>query len=402
MSGKRLPKGLLPILIVVVGIVGAVLMIKLKPEPPRRPVVETSPLVRTEIIGGETPRALVEGYGEARARRRIDLVARVSGQVVRKSPDLRSGAYFEAGDTLLVIEQDDYRLARDMAAAGVATAEYNLARAEQEAEIARDEWNARNAAEDAPSRARPNPLVLHAPQLKLARANLASARAGLEKATLDLERCLVVAPFSGRVIDEVVDVGQYLGPGARIGSIYAADMMEIAVPVEDRDLALFDAPRPGSEMNGADVRVLAEFAGAPREWSGRVLRTAGEVDRQSRMVNVVVGVDNTRQPEGTPHLLEGMFVEVRIDGHRVPGSVSIPREARHENDTVWIVEDSGLLSIRDVTVFFKDRERAILSSGVSAGERIVLSQMDIVSEGMRIRTGGERPKTDAPIGGEAK
>jgi RND family efflux transporter MFP subunit len=388
MSGKRLPKGVLPVLIVILGILGAVLLIKFKPEPPRRPVVNVRPLVKTFTVTDEVPSVKVLGYGEVNALRRVNLVARVAGAVEFKSGKMQDGAVFAEGDTLLVIETADYLLAVDMAAAQVASAEYNLARAEQEADIARREWNQTNSGD---TRARPNPLVLHAPQLKLARANLASAQASYKQARLNLQRCLVTAPFAGRVIQESVDEGQYLAPGAAIGSIYAIDQMEVVVQVDDRELSLFDYPLCSGTDAAATVDISSDFSGSVHHWPGRVLRTAGAVDRQSRMVSVFIGVENSyHERTDRPVLIDGMFVNVEIAGHEYPEAVGIPRAALHTGDTVWVVDQDGILSIRTVDVIHKDSKQAILGAGLAVGEMIVSSQLDVVTEDMQVRIGGQK------------
>ena len=67
------------------------------------------------------------------------------------------------------------------------------------AEQALTDWQRLGQAGDPPS-----DLVLRKPQLQAARARVASARSALAKARLDLERTTIVAPFSGRVLRQVV------------------------------------------------------------------------------------------------------------------------------------------------------------------------------------------------------
>jgi RND family efflux transporter MFP subunit len=386
MSGRKLPRGVLPLGILILGFVGAVLMIKLRPEPPRRPAVTVRPVVRVVAVDGGQPAVTVRGYGTVRARQRVQITPQVSGTVVGKSPDLETGGAFAEDDILLNIDDTDYALAVRTAEAAVARAEYELARAEQEAEIARREWEEIQAAAGDGRRIRPNPLVLHAPQLKLAQAELASAQAALARAELDLDRCAIAAPFDGRVIAESVDVGQYVRAGNPVGEIYATAHPEVTVPLDDADLAFFDAPADGA---GAPAEIVAEFAGREHVWHGHVTRIAGALDERTRMVDVVVAVDDDPAAAGErPALLEGLFVEVRILGRRLPGAVALPRAALREGDVVWLVGDDDMIDIRPVTVTRKDHDTVLVGAGLEAGQRVIVSNLEVVTEGMTVRVAG--------------
>jgi multidrug resistance efflux pump len=102
-----------------------------------------------------------------------------------------AGGFFRQGERLFSIEDTDYRLALERAEATRAKAEYELATIESQAEVARVEWE--RLYED--SGEEPNPLVLYEPQLKNARAALASAGSSVRQAEIDLERTRVRASF---------------------------------------------------------------------------------------------------------------------------------------------------------------------------------------------------------------
>jgi len=391
MSGRNLPTALLPLVILVVGVLGAVLMLKLRPEPAKRPARVLRPVVRVHEVTGAASAVTVNGYGTVSSRRRVQITPQVSGSAIYKSEALEIGGAFAMGDVLLRIQETDYRLVVEMAAAAVARSEYELARANQEAEIARREWNEIQAASGDERRVRPNPLVLHAPQLKLAQANLVSSQASLEKAELDLDRCTIRAPFTGRVVSEAVDVGQYVRAGNPVGEIYASEAPEVTVPLDDADLAFF--ARPDEDGGGARAEIVAEFAGAEHVWHGQVTRLAGALDPRTRMVDVVVAVDD--DPDGVP-LLEGLFVEVRLQGHSVPGAVEIPRAALREGDVVWIVDGESRVAIRPVTVARKGHDMVLVTAGLAKGDAVIVSNLEVVTHGMQIRVAGAPTEQAGP------
>ncbi|MGD8397174.1 MAG: efflux transporter periplasmic adaptor subunit, partial [Candidatus Eiseniibacteriota bacterium] len=161
----------------------------------------------------------------------------------------------------------------------------------------------------------------------------------------------------------------------------------------DRELAYIDLPldyRDGADAaRGPEVRLSAEFAGRRHEWQGRIVRTEGEIDPQSRMVNAVARVKDPygrgERPDRPP-LAAGMFVEAEILGHTARGVAVIPRSALREGDRVLLVDDQDRLRFRHVDVLRATRESVIVRDGLADGDRVCLSPLVAVTDGMRVRT----------------
>ncbi len=435
MSSSLAKKILLPVGILLVGVIVFVFLVKTRPSPSRRPAQTPRPLVQVYQVTDEPVSVTVRGFGTVRAKRKISLVPQVSGIVVDKAASFEPGGFFLAGEVLMRIDETDYRLAAEKTAADVARAEYNLALAEEEAEVARREWDQLqySGMEESDSASQPNPLVLREPQLNLAKAELEAARAALTRTQVDLDRCVLKAVFDGRVLTANVDAGQYVRAGNSVGTIYATDMAEVAVPIPDADLAWIEIPQTSLASRGAvtgtmkdgtqdstptgnrskhgsPVDIQAEFAGGWHHWPGRAVRLAGAVDDQSRQVSVVVEIQDPYRLQGNrPPLLEGMFVEALIAGRSLPGSVAIPRSALRTGDRVWVVDTEELLQIRDVSVARADIEEAIIAAGLRPGEWVCTSNLPYVTNGMQVKvirepgpdeSAGDAPKTTP--GGEAE
>ena len=73
-------------------------------------------------------------------------------------------------------------------------------------------------------------------------AALREANARLTRASRDLARTELTAPFRGRVRTKDVDVGQFVNRGAVIGVLYAVDWAEVRLPLPDRELRWLDLP----------------------------------------------------------------------------------------------------------------------------------------------------------------
>ena len=392
-------KKMLPPAIVVLAIVITVTMIKLRPEPPKRPATFPVPLVETFTVPTDPATVAVEGFGTVRARRRITLVSEVAGIVTVKSPRFEAGEYFTADQSLLSIDETNYHAAVESAAAGVAQAELNLATAEEEAAVARREWQ---LAGDAAAGTTPPPLVAREPQLAVARANLTAAEAALARAEKDLSRCRLTTPFAGRVLSSTVDAGQFVAVGSTVGAIYATDVLEVIVPLQDADLAWIRAT--DGEQAGSVAILRADFAGGRHEWRGHVVRIGAAVDEASRQVPVIVEVrEDAPATDSRPALIEGLFVSVTIEAEAASNAVAIPRALLRTGDTVWIIDSRQRIEIRPVTVARVGVTEIVIAAGLVAGERLCASNLQYVTQGMRIKLPGEAAAdtSASPAGGQS-
>jgi RND family efflux transporter MFP subunit len=387
---NSLLKSIASVVIIIAGALIAMQLASARKTPSRDERTYPGPLVETiEVELGDHP-VQVYGHGTVAARVAVQVVPQVSGRVVTTHPGLVPGGHFEVDEALFTIETADFELARQRAEAAVARARVNLQLQEAEAEVARREWDRLHPGQEPPS-----PLVLRQPQVDQARAELASAQADLATAQLNLERTRVSLPFRGRVLSENVDIGQFVVAGQPVAEVYGTDVMEIPVPLEDRELAWFDVPDGNGRTGKAAAEVRADFAGAVHHWQGRVVRTEGEVDPATRMVQVVIEVTEPLSGGEPPvALVPGMFVEVAITGRTLHGVATAPRHAVRNGDQVWLVEDGKLL-IRTVDVVHIENDLAYIGEGLDHRSRIVVSQLDVVSDGMKVRTGDQPEEPEA-------
>lgn len=402
MSAKTRRNLLIAAAILVFGALVAFVFVKLGKQPERQAPPPSRPTVAVFEVSPDATPIRVTGFGSVKAKRSVDLVPQVSGRVVARSPHLEPGAYIAAGEVLLEIEDTDYTLAVEQARSNVAQMEYNLAQSEEEAELARREWDRVGASGfGGEEGAEPTPLVLHEPQLKLARANLAAAQASLSQAEVNLARCSITSPFDGRVLQADIDVGQFLSAGQPVGSVYATDVAEVTVPVADGDLAWITVGYRGE--GGVPVEVIADFAGAEHRWQGRAVRLGGAVDNRSRMVPVVIEIPAPYERSGDrPALVEGMFVTVHFTAPPPAGAVVIPRVALRPGDLVWVVDAEHRMRIREVTVARAGVGQAVVTAGLAAGELVCTSNLQYVTDGMPVRLEGEPDPSARGTAGEGE
>ena len=389
---------LLPVAILALGVAVFAVLLHLRSPPSRQEPVNRVPLVETVQAPPGTARVVVRGQGTVRPDREIDLVPQVGGRIVWISDQMETGGFFSAGQELARIDPEDFELAADQADAEVARALYQLEIARGEAEVAGEEWQRLGAR----SGSEPSDLALHIPQVRLAEATLKAARARLRQARLRLERTRLRAPFAGRVRSTDLDLGQYVSPGRAVARLYGIERAEVPVPVPDEELAWVDVPSPPDsphpslaadapppelppQAGRGQVLLRARHAGRDHTWKGRVVRTEGQVDPRSRMINLIVEVDAPYAPRdsATAPLMVGLFVEVEIQGRPLTAVRTVPRRALHDGGLVWLAED-GRLRRQPVEVVHLGREEALVRFQAAPGARVITSQLRGVTDGMAV------------------
>ncbi len=394
----RLLRFVIPLAILAFAMAAAVVMVKLKPEVPTRQPDVKPPLVRVLDVRMQSRQLTVKSQGTVSPRTESAVVPEVSGRVLWVSPDFVSGGFFESGEVLLKIDSHDYEQALVRVRAEVANTKLRLAQEEAEFKVAQSEWQDLGKGEA-------TPLTLREPQLENAKAALAAAEANIVTAQRNLDRTQIRAPYAGRVRQKNVDVGQFVTVGSPVGVIYAIDYAEIRLPLPDSDLAYLDLPlvyRGESSKKGPRVTLRANFAGKAHEWQGRIVRTEGEIDSMTRMVHAVAQVKNPygrgKDPDRPP-LAAGLFVEAEIQGQEVEDVVVLPRAVLRENDQLLVVDSEERLRFRTVDLLRVTREEIVVQGGLEAGERVCLSPLEAVTDGMKVRT--ERYDGEAVAGGQS-
>ena len=355
-------------------------MVKAKPTVARVEREVQPPLVRiVEVTRG--PVALnVRSTGTVEPARRSTLVAQIGARVASLSPDFAEGAFFDRGDLLVQLESRDFELAVTQAEARVAQAQVQFEREQAEARLAVEEWDELGLGE-------PTALVIREPQLARARADLESSRAALEQAGLQLERTRIRAPFAGRLEEKRVDVGQFVGPGTALARIYSTDRAEVSLEISQDDLAFLDIALGRPRAPQPRVLLTGRIAASDRSWPARVVRTGSRIDPMTRMISIITEVEDPFSLAGThpAPLPMGLFLEAEIEGKTVADAIVLPRAALRTDGSVLVVTSDDRIDIRAVEILRISSEEAILSGGLASGERVCVSPLAAVVDGMRVR-----------------
>lgn len=216
-------------------------------------------------------------------------------------------------------------------------------------------------------------------------------------AAIDVKRTEVRAPFSGVLTEVHVEKGQYVQPGTPLYRVTQIDSVEIAIPLHPLEFAkVAELVLAGEQPT---VR-LAENEVASTRWTGRVVRISPEADSATRTIDVFVEVDN--RDVALP-LLPGSFVQARIDGPILRDAMVIPRGAVIGSDPVttrvFVERDGRAVSI-PVTVARRLEGQAFIASGLSPGDRVVLTNLDALRDGASIDVQATTSVADSVPGGQ--
>ncbi len=380
-------KIIIPIIVIAIGAAVMFVLSQRKNEPKKEVRTDPGILVQTIKAVKQDRQIIVKGTGIVRASQEVSVVPQVSGSITYISAQLVEGGLFKKDETLFKVEAIDYVLGLEKAKAARAKAEYDLATIEGRARVARSEWQRLNQ----DTNTEPNPLVLYGPQTANAKASLASAQAAVDQAQLALDRTELKAPFNSRVKSENIDIGQYVKSGSSVAMLAGTDSVEIAVPLTSENLHWLNIPLHGKTLNGPDAVVSVTNGGPAHEWQGHVLRSTGEVNPRSRMMDIVIEVRDSyglSNPNNTepPALAIGTFVDAQIKGKTLKDVFVIPRTTYRDDSTVWLIDNEGKLRIQKVVPVRIEKNEVIISTGLNDGDQIIATNISGAANGMKLRT----------------
>jgi RND family efflux transporter MFP subunit len=299
--------------------------------------------------------------GRARPTQLVQVSSPNAGQLVRLFHDEGDGV--AVGDPLAVIlaRVEQAQTEVDVARARAARAEATEARLNfQRIRTLHERGFAARAALDA-ARA----------SLDTAEANVTAATAAVRASAERAREFIIRAPMAGVVLVRPIDNGQVVGAGETLFELGSATGVEIRAEVDE---AYADALRPGQAARAALSGSADIFPARVTEVSPRVNSSTG-----GRMVRLA--------SEGAEGLSPGRSVDVTIIVDLRQGGIVLPRSAVVDATAaakVYVVDANHIVRIRPITVLPWPSVNAIVATGLSAGDRVVL-EPGSTTPGARIR-----------------
>ncbi|WP_456404535.1 efflux RND transporter periplasmic adaptor subunit [Thiolapillus sp.] len=424
------------ILPLVVFVAMALVAFKVKTRPPVTHEDLDYPVraVETMEVRAIPYRSHTTGYGNVEPRVTVKARSEVSGKIVYIHPQLRKGSSLPKDVVVLRIEPTTFEFSLEQSKAGLSGTESslrqleteeestkallaivrkNLAVQEKEYQRIKEIWKKKLVARSSVDAEEQKVLALKQQvadlegKLKTYESRKAGLQAQIKQSqtqvaqTQDtLGRTEIRLPMDARIGEVFVEKGEFVAAGSVLFEALGTDAVEITAELPTRLFRPLFVNQEHAQVNLDDPQKFWNLVGAMKlearvrlvgfpeaaYWQGKLLRISESVDPRRDTVGLVVQVDKPYDnviPGERPPLLKGMFAAVSFYAP-ARSLLVIPRKAVHEG-RVYVVRPDDRLEIRPVDILYRQGEFVVLKGGLEEGERIVISDVIPVIDGLPLK-----------------
>jgi membrane fusion protein, multidrug efflux system len=341
---------------------------QLMPPPPQVTVSRPLP---------QTVQATVRFLGQFSAVDKVELRAQVGGTLTEIN--FRDGQIVHKDDLLFVIDPRPFQIRLDQAAAQLNTAQAKENLSEVEL------WRAQQL--KLTSFGTAETVDQRAADLRTDRAAIDAARAGIRDAALDLEFSHITAPFTGRIGQHLVSVGNLVSgsrggasPTTLLATVVSLDPIYLDFDMSESDYLAWQNSNHGATPK-ADVAISLDGDGH-YDRNGTLDFIDNVVNRSSGTIHARVTVPN---PDLT--ITPGQFARLRVAIGQpapvllVPATAVVPDQSQH---IVMIVAADGTVVPKPVDLGELDHGLHVIRSGLAAGDRVVIDGLVRARPGMKV------------------
>jgi RND family efflux transporter MFP subunit len=321
--------------------------------------------------------------GDTAAWNETAIYARVNGYVAKWFADI--GDNVIAGQTLALIDAPelDAELLAARAKLNASIAQVAVKQAQADFATSTDErWreSPRGIVSDQERESKKAGSAEATADLKAAKAQVVLQPADVDRLTALTQFKQVKAPFEGTIVRREIDIGNLVTAGstANTTSLYhlsGSTPMRIYVFAPQSAAPQFMKPGTTAVITSNDRTGLRV--------EGKVSRTARAINPASRTIRVEIDVPNTDRS-----LVPGMYVQADFElTGRAP--IQIPAAAllyRSNGPQVAVIDPTGLVSFRDVTIASDDGDAVWIGSGLAIGEKVALNLSSQIAAGEKVKT----------------
>jgi membrane fusion protein (multidrug efflux system) len=298
-----------------------------------------------------TPRRLVDKINlpaQIDPYEEVWVKAEVPGQVIEVLA--KEGQMVQKGQVLMKIDDRDYRT--------------RLARIEANYELAKLNYER--------TKTLVKKKIAALTKLDEIEAQLKDLTAQRNEAKVALSRTIITTPLSSLLNEISAKMGDYMGVGDPVAQILEIDSVKVTVGVPESDVADI------LDLNEADI--IIEALGK-RRVTGKKIFLSRKPRTLSRLFDLELSVHN---PDG--RILPGMFARVELVKHVYENAVALPLYAiiTQEDERFVFVEKEGRVEKRRVTLGTLIDWQVHITSGLKAGERVVVVGHRLLDDGQAV------------------
>lgn len=334
----------------------------------------TAPVRTAKALQKDIPLE-IKAIGEMEAFSSVAVRPQIDGPVLKVH--FSEGQFVNRGDLLFTIDPRPFEVALKQA----------------EAQLARDKAQADNAAVDA---GRYKELVgkgyvaeAQYEQFRAAaealKATVESDAASVENARLELGYCYIRAPFAGKTGATAFDKGNIVRASDQTAlvTIYQVEPIYASFTLPEQSL---QALRSYMAKGALDVRVSPDGASS---FKGTLSFVDNAVDRATGTIRLKATLKNADKA-----LWPGQFVNVTLRLATQKGAVVVPSQAvmtGQAGQYVFVIKDGKTAEERPVSADRSHEDETVISSGVIAGEEVVIDGQLQLVPGMKVEIKGSAP-----------
>ncbi len=331
--------------------------------------------VETEHVSSLRFHDQITLVGRTEARSHSQIVAEVSGRVIRV--DAPEGNPVRQGATLVTIES---RNAQYSVEAKRAEVEQAKAQAELKGrDLERSENLFKQGLISDGDIDEDRAAAIQAVELYHQR------EAELKQMELDLDNCLIRAPYNGFTVRKMIDIGEWVSPGTPVYELVDLSSIKVVVDLPEKHL--------GHVAIGSDVTITVS-GDTGRVINGRVTGIAPNASSETHTFPVMVTVDNPGDQLGG-----GMLVRATVSMDEMFTSLSVPKDAIVRQGTqtmVYTVADGKAVPIPVQIASSMDDRVAVQGQGLSEGMAVVVRGNERIFPGSPVITGDEEEHSAPP------
>ena len=262
---------------------------------------------------------------------KLVIMAEVRGKVVQKT--VGEGANIKKGDLIAVLDNRDY-----MNAYTSARAMYESAKAsfDRYAELYKSQLATKS-------------------QIDTARANMENAKASMDTAALSVERCRILAPFTGILNRVYFEKDQYVNTGDVLAELLQIDRVKVNVGIPESDVeAIRTLDRFDISFDALNGKIV----------TGTKVYLSKTTESSARLYSLKLAVDNPDHD-----ILPDMFARVEIVKREETGSLVVPVYSvisRNDKNYVFVLRDEDVVALRPIEMGLQESWRVEVTSGLSA------------------------------------
>ena len=342
------------------------------------------PLVTVVTASAEDVPRYLDEIGRNVAFESVSVMPQVTGLITERH--FQDGENLKKGQLLFVIDPRPYKAQLDAAQASLQQAKAALDLAKIQFERDRELVGTR-AISKQDYDTKKNTVDVNEAQVE-------AAKAEIESAQINLDYCYIHSPIDGRAGARLVDVGNVVQANTTsLLSIQRLDPIYATFTITERDL-----PQVQKQMSRGMLSAMVRCPGDPETFvrQGRVEFLDNAVQNSTGTVNLRATVSNPDH-----HFWPGQFVDVKLVLATEKAAVLVPNEATQlsqQGSFVYVINSDDTAELRPVALGQRQGKDVVITSGLKAGERVVVAGQLLVHPGGKVHVDTGTPPAPTPAG----